>query len=83
MPVKSAQFSVVIGECLFDRYVTVLVSCAPDRGRPFVEERSPLRKFRCEISLFYCALTQVSEPVSFAATFVKVMVTGLPSAVPR
>ena len=38
---------------------------------------------RWEISLSYCALTQVSEPVSLAATFVKVTVTGLPSAVPR
>lgn len=34
-------------------------------------------------ALCYCALTQVSEPFSFAATFVKVMVTGFPSAVPR
>jgi hypothetical protein len=36
-----------------------------------------------QLCRLYCALTQVSEPVSFTATLVKVTVTGLPSAVPR
>jgi hypothetical protein len=35
------------------------------------------------VAVVYCASTQVSDPVSLTATFVKKIRAGLPSAVPR